>query len=74
MKRSAWGSSGGIPLEHCTVIDDGRCCALEYNVVRWGTTELTPQAGVAVYERGADGGLAAARIYDDTDPPLPPGG
>jgi hypothetical protein len=60
---------GGIPLEHCSVIDDGRACVLEYNVVRWGRTELQPQAGVAVYVRGESGKLAAARIYDDAYPP-----
>jgi hypothetical protein len=36
-----------------------------------GRTELPPQAGVAVYVRGESGKLAAARIYDDADPPLP---
>ena len=56
------------------MIDDGRACALEYNVVRWGKTELPPEAGVAVYVRGASGKLAAARIYDDADPPLGVGG
>ncbi|HTZ87457.1 MAG TPA: nuclear transport factor 2 family protein [Solirubrobacteraceae bacterium] len=65
-----FSSGGGIPLEHCAAIDDGRACALEYNVVRWGASELPPQAGVAVYERGPGGKLAAARIYDDVDPPL----
>ena len=45
-------------------------CALEYNVVRWGKTELPPEAGVAFYVRGESGKLAAARIYDDADPPL----
>jgi SnoaL-like domain len=65
-----FSNGGGIPLEHCTVIDDGRSCALEYNVVRWGRTDLAPEAGVAVYERGSSGKLAAARIYDDADPPL----
>jgi hypothetical protein len=65
-----FSNGGGIPLEHCAVIDDGRVCALEYNVVRWGETELRPQAGVAVYVRGTSGKLAAARIYDDVDPPL----
>jgi SnoaL-like domain len=68
-----FSNDGGIPLEHCAVIDDGRACALEYNVVRWGTTRLPPQAGVAVYVRGPSGRLAAARIYDDVDPPLGPG-
>ena len=40
--------------------------------MRWGKTELPPQAGVAVYVRGSSGKLAAARIYDDADPPLGP--
>jgi SnoaL-like domain len=65
-----FSAGGGIPLEHCTATDDGRACALEYNVVRWGEAELPPQAGMAVYLRGAGGKLAAARIYDDVDPPL----
>jgi hypothetical protein len=65
-----FSNGGGIPLEHCAVTDDGRACALEYNVVRWGRTELRPEAGLAVYVRGANGRLASARIYDDADPPL----
>jgi hypothetical protein len=65
-----FSNGGGIPLERCSVIDDGRTCALEYNVVRWGKTKLRPEAGVAVYVRGESGKLAAARIYDDADPPL----
>ena len=67
-----FSNDGGIPLEHCALVDDGRACALEYNVVRWGRTQLPPEAGVAVYVRGHSGRLAAARIYDDTDPPLGP--
>jgi hypothetical protein len=65
-----FSNDGGIPLEHCAVVDDGRAVALEYNVVRWGKSELPPEAGVTVYVRGQSGKLAAARIYDDTDPPL----
>jgi hypothetical protein len=64
-----FSADGGIPLEHCTLVDDGRTCGLEYNVVRWGANELPPQSGFAVYERGPSGRLAAARIYDDVDPP-----
>jgi len=56
---------GALSLEHCAATDDGVACALEYNVVRWGGTPLPPQAGIAVYERGASGLLAAARMYDD---------
>jgi hypothetical protein len=65
-----FSNGGGIPLEHCTATDDGRACALEYNVVAWGRTPMPPEAGIAVYVRGESGRLAAARIYDDTDPPL----
>ncbi len=67
---SAILSQGGIALEHCTVTDDGVRCAIEYNAVRWGKVAMPPQAGVAVYQRGTDGRLAAARIYDDVDPPV----
>jgi hypothetical protein len=65
-----FSNGGGVRLEHCAATDDGHAYALEYNVVAWGRTELAPQAGVAVYVRGASGRLAAARIYDDVDPPL----
>ena len=65
-----FSNGGGVALEHCTVTDDGRACALEYNILRWGRTELSPEAGLAVYVRGAGGRLASARIYDDADPPV----
>jgi hypothetical protein len=58
-------SGGGIAVEHCAVTDDGHSCALEYNVVSRGETALPPQAAVAVYVRGDEGRLAAARLYDD---------
>ena len=59
---TCFSSGGGIGLEDCTVTDDGTRCALEYNCVRWGSHELTPQAGIAVFERGPDGLLAAAAL------------
>ena len=38
--------------------------------LRWGSHDLLPQAGLGVYERGPDGLLAAARVYDDdVEPP-----
>jgi hypothetical protein len=64
-----FANSGGIPLEHCTLTDDGVRRAIEYNCVRWGVTDIPPQAGVAVYERASSGLLSAARIYDDVEPP-----
>jgi hypothetical protein len=61
---------GGIAQEHCAIVGDERACALEYNVVRWGSAQLPPQAGLAVYVRGAGGRLAAVRVYDDAEPLL----
>ena len=68
--RRFFSNGGGIRLERCALTDDGRACALEYNILRWGRTELSPEAGIAVYVRGATGRLAGARIYDDLEPPL----
>lgn len=66
-----WLSGGGIALEHCALVHDGRACALEYNVVGWGGTAMPPEAGVAVYVQGEGGELTAARMYDDAAPPGP---
>jgi hypothetical protein len=65
-----FSAGGGIGLEHCAVTDDGVHCALEYSCVRWGSRDLPPQAGIGVYQRGPDGLLAAARVYDDVEAPL----
>jgi ketosteroid isomerase-like protein len=65
-----FSAGGGIGLQHCAVTDDGVRCALEYNCVRWGSLDLPPQAGIGVYERGPDGLLAAARVYDDVEAPV----
>jgi hypothetical protein len=40
-----------------------------HNCVPWGSHDLPPQAGIGVYERGPDGLLAAARVYDDVEAP-----
>jgi hypothetical protein len=64
-----FANDGGIPLEHCTVTDNGVRWAIEYNCMRWRVTDIPPQAGVALYERGRSGRLAGGRIYDDVEPP-----
>jgi ketosteroid isomerase-like protein len=66
----SFSAGGGISLQHCAVTDDGVRCAVEYNCVRWGSHDLPPQAGIGVYERGPDGLLAAARVYDDIETPV----
>ena len=59
---------GPIHLRHCTVIDDGVACGVEFIADAWGPHPFpSPQAGIGVYERGGSGLLCAARIYDDVD-------
>ncbi len=70
MFTTFFGVGGGITLEHCTATEDGTRTALEFNAIRWGSTDMPPQAGIAVYERGPTGRIAEARVYDDVDPPL----
>jgi hypothetical protein len=60
-------TGGGVPLEHCTVTDDGVAIAIEFNVVKFGPQVVVPQAGLVVYERGQSGKLSAARVYDDVN-------
>jgi hypothetical protein len=57
---------GGVPKEPGPGLVQAD---LEYNFVRWADRELPPQVGLGVYERGPDGLLAAARVYDDVEPP-----
>jgi hypothetical protein len=60
-------TTDGAVVEPCTVTDDGRTCALEYNMVARGRN--TPQPGLAVLVRGnRGGGLAATRAYGEIDP------
>ncbi len=63
-------ADGGIPLGHCSSAYDGTCCAVEFIVDRWGKTQLSPQAGIAVYEQSSRGRLASVRIYDDVNSPI----
>ena len=63
-------AGGGVELELCEVTDDGGRCALEFNCDRWGSYDLPPQAGLAIFERGSNGLLAAVRLYDDVESPV----
>ncbi|MEV6847021.1 nuclear transport factor 2 family protein [Actinoplanes sp. NPDC051411] len=56
---------GSVELQPCVVTDDGSACVVEFNCLRLGGREMSPQAGLVAYERGADGLLAAVRIYGD---------
>lgn len=64
-----FSGGGGLIVQPCCVTDDGVRCAVEYNVVRWGRHDVPPQAGLSVFERSPDGRLAAARAYQDVEPP-----
>ncbi len=62
-------ADGGIHLKHCSATFDGVRCAVEFNIDKWGKSDLPQQAGIAVYEQSGRGRLIAARIYDDVTPP-----
>jgi hypothetical protein len=57
--------AGGLQIRNNARADDGRTCALEYTVLRFRGSEVPPQAGLAVYERGESGLLRTVRVYDD---------
>ncbi len=61
------GPRSGIEMLKGARADDGSLCALEYTVVRVRGKAVPPQAGLAVYERGASGLLRAVRVYEDID-------
>ena len=61
-----FSNGGGIGLEHCSVTR-----ALEYVVTGWGRSSLPHQAAASVFERAGDGLLAAVRLYDDIERPVP---
>jgi hypothetical protein len=61
------GGRGGIEVLKGARADDGSLCALEYTVVRVLGKTVAPQAGLAVYERGASGLLRGVRVYEDID-------
>lgn len=68
--NECFSAGGGIHIEGCSVTDDGTRCAMEFNCVRWGAHDLAPQAGIGVFERGRDGLLHSARLYDDIEAPV----
>ena len=62
--------AGGTGVECCRETDDGVRCAVEFNCDSWGSRAIPPQAALAVFERGPDGLLVAARLYDDIEVPV----
>ncbi len=47
-------SGGPVPLQLCTIIDDGAALAFEYVCEKWGPADLPSQAGSAVYIRSSE--------------------
>ena len=52
-----------------TVTVDGTTLVFEYRADTWGRFSIPAQCGAAAYERAPSGKIAAARIYDDFEPP-----
>lgn len=62
---------GGFHLEHAGVFQDEQSVVLEFTATRWGTHQIAPQSGVAVYTVGADDLISDIRIYDEISPFTP---
>ncbi|QWZ10771.1 hypothetical protein KRR39_17900 [Nocardioides panacis] len=63
--------AGGVPVEPCALVDDGRVCALEHNVVRRDVSQPLRQAALGVFSVGRTGRIAEVRAYGDTAPEGP---
>ena len=57
----------GVEVLKCGSADDGRTCAFEYTLVKLGGRNVSPQAALAVYERGDSGLIRSLRVYDDLE-------
>jgi hypothetical protein len=55
----------GVLIEPCTLVDDGRACALEYNLAPRAVPHLPAQAAACVFVLGQRGQVAALRVFDD---------
>jgi hypothetical protein len=58
---------GGLELQRVGAADDGRTCALEYTLTKARGSAVTPQPGLAMFERGDSGLLSAVRVYGDIE-------
>jgi len=58
---------GGLELEAGGSADDGRSCALEFTLVKARGSDVSPQAGLLLFERGDSGLLRSARLYGDLE-------
>ncbi|MBP2833028.1 hypothetical protein J8281_12595 [Aquimarina sp. U1-2] len=67
-QKNSTRRAGSVPLEHFTETTYRNSTAIEYNIVKLGTYDFSPQAGIAVYH-WMDSKLTGARIYDDFEPP-----
>jgi hypothetical protein len=58
---------GGLEIELGGSADDGRSCALEFTLVKARGSDVAPQAGLLLFERGDSGLLRSARLYGDLE-------
>ena len=57
--------AGGWDVHRGGAADDGRTCAVEVSLTKSACKDISPQAGLMVYEKGDSGLIRAIRVYDD---------
>lgn len=58
---------GGIVLQRCNAITNGKSCAIEYNVLKVGNNTYSPKPGIGIYDFNKNK-VTGARLYDDFVP------
>jgi SnoaL-like domain len=64
----AEGSGAGMPLNWCSIIEQGRVSAFEYMAESWGDSVFAPIGGIVVFDRSEDNRLVATRVYEEASP------
>lgn len=63
--QNAQGTNEWVPLVR-SAADDGRICAIEYEIEKLRGGETAPKEGLMVFERGDSALFRSVRMYDET--------
>jgi hypothetical protein len=62
--QNARGANDWVPIV-LSAADDGRTCAVEFEIEKLRGDETTPKEGLMIFERGDSGLFRSVRVYDE---------